>query len=162
MRGGTFADCKAFVINAASDASKYEAEQTLIKYLSSKDVQNRSFKECTNVPAYKGAMEYIESVKNEISAGAYAIAKAQTSMTQYGIPQPFVTATLNNYYYQCGAPDLYKNLLILDGTDGDDSLRKVREVLYTMEYIWQFGNSTVDIMQIPAELPAEPQKAVKQ
>ena len=162
MRGGTFADCKAFVINAASDASKYEAEQTLIKYLSSKDVQNRSFKECTNVPAYKGAMEYIESVKNEISAGAYAIAKAQTSMTQYGIPQPFVTATLNNYYYQCGAPDLYKNLLILDGTDGDDSLRKVQEVLYTMEYIWQFGNSTVDIMQIPAELPAEPQKAVKQ
>ena len=30
MRGGTFADCKAFVINAASDASKYEAEQSVL------------------------------------------------------------------------------------------------------------------------------------
>ena len=159
MRGGTFADCKCFVINAASDASKYEAEQELIKYLSSKDLQNRSFKACTNVPAYKNAMDYIETVKSEVSEGAYAIAKAQTSMVQYGIAQPFVTATLNNYYYQAGGPDLYKNLLILDGTEEDASLRHTQEVLYKMNYIWMFGNGTVDKAIIPESLPAVPVKA---
>lgn len=159
MRGGTFADCKCFVINAASEASKYNAEQELIKFLSSKDIQNRSFKACTNVPAYKNAMEYIESVKSEVSAGSYAIAKAQSSMVQYGVPQPFVTATLNNYYYQAGGPDLYKNLLMLDGTPEDASIDKVRQVLYTMNYIWMFGNGTVDKMTIPTVLPAVPVKA---
>ena len=104
-------------------------------------------------------MEYIESVKNEVSAGAYAIAKAQSSMVQYGIPQPFVTATLNNYYYQAGAPDLYKNLLMLDGTEEDASIEKVRKVLYTMNYIWMFGNGTVDKMVVPDTLPAVPVKA---
>ena len=159
MRGGTFTDCKCFVINAASEPAKYAAEQELIKFLSSKDVQNRSFKACTNVPAYQGAMTYIENVKSEVSETAYAIAKAQSEMVTYGIAQPFVTATLNNYYYQAGAPDLYKNLLILDGTAEDASLRKVREVLYTMEYIWKFGNGTVGSMVIPETLPAEPVKA---
>ena len=156
MRGGTFADCKCFVINAASAREKYEAEQKLIAYLSSKDIQNRSFKEAMNVPAYKGAMEYIESVKSEIDPNAYQLAKAQSEMVQYGIPQPFVTATLNNYYYQNGAPDLYKNLIIIDPkTEGDDSLRKVREVLYTIEYVWKWGNGTLDKVVIPEVLPGD-------
>ena len=156
MRGGTFADCKCFVINGASDASKYAAEQELIKYLSSKEVQNASFKEAMNVPAYKGAMEYIESVKSEIDANVYELAKAQSQMAQFGIPQPFVTATLNNYYYQNGAPDLYKNLIIIDEKDeSDGSLRKVREVLYTIEYVWKWGNGTLDKVVIPENLPGD-------
>ena len=156
MRGGTFADCKCFVINGASDKSKYEAEQKLIAYLSSKDMQNRSFKEAMNVPAYKGSMEYIESIKADIDPNAYQLAKAQTEMAKYGIPQPFVTATLNNYYYQSGAPDLYKNLIIIDDkTEGDDTIRKVREVLFTIEYVWKWGNGTVDKLVIPEVLPGD-------
>lgn len=156
MRGGTFADCKCFVINSASAKDKYAAEQKLIAYLSSKDVQNRSFKEAMNVPSYKGSMEYIESVKAEIDPNAYQLAKAQSEMAQYGIPQPFVTATLNNYYYQNGAPDLYKNLIIIDPkTDGDDTIRKVREVLYTIEYVWKWGNGTLDKVTIPDVLPGD-------
>ena len=156
MRGGTFADCKCFVINGASDASKYAAEQELIKYLSSKDVQNLSFKNAMNVPAYKGAMEYIESVKSEIDANVYELAKAQSQMAEFGIPQPFVTATLNNYYYQSGAPDLYKNVIIIDEKDENDaSLRKVREVLYTIEYVWKWGNGTLDKVVIPEVLPGD-------
>ena len=156
MRGGTFADCKCFVINGASDASKYAAEQELIKYLSSKDVQNLSFKNAMNVPAYKGAMEYIESVKSEIDANVYELAKAQSQMAEFGIPQPFVTATLNNYYYQSGAPDLYKNVIIIDENDENDaSLRKVREVLYTIEYVWKWGNGTLDKVVIPEVLPGD-------
>ena len=156
MRGGTFADCKCFVINGASDGTKYAAEQQLIKFLSSKDVQNKSFKEALNVPAYKDAMNYIESVKDSIEPNAYKLAKVQSEMGQFGIPQPFVTATLNNYYYQAGAPDLYKNLIIIDDkTEGDDSLRKVREVLFTIEYIWKWGNGTVDKLVIPEVLPGD-------
>ena len=156
MRGGTFADCKCFVINGASDGTKYAAEQQLIKYLSSKDVQNKSFKEALNVPAYKDAMNYIESVKDSIEPNAYKLAKVQSEMGQFGIPQPFVTATLNNYYYQAGAPDLYKNLIIIDDkTEGDGSLRKVREVLFTIEYIWKWGNGTVDKLVIPEVLPGD-------
>ena len=156
MRGGTFADCKCFVINGASDGEKYAAEQQLIKHLSSKDVQNKSFKEALNVPAYKDAMNYIESVKDSIEPNAYKLAKVQSEMGQFGIPQPFVTATLNNYYYQAGAPDLYKNLIIIDDkTEGDGSLRKVREVLFTIEYIWKWGNGTVDKLVIPEVLPGD-------
>ena len=156
MRGGTFADCKCFVINGASDGGKYAAEQQLIKYLSTKEVQNKSFKEAMNVPAYKGALEYIESIKDEIEPNAYNLAKVQTGMVQYGIPQPFVTATLNNYYYQAGAPDLYKNLIIIDEKDPDDAkLRKVREVLFTIEYVWKWGNGTLDKLVIPEELPGD-------
>ena len=109
-----------------------------------------------NVPAYKGAMEYIESVKSEIDANVYELAKAQSQMAQFGIPQPFVTATLNNYYYQNGAPDLYKNLIIIDERDeSDGSLRKVREVLYTIEYVWKWGNGTLDKVVIPENLPGD-------
>ena len=156
MRGGTFADCKCFVINAASAKEKYVAEQQLIKYLSTKDMQNKSFKEAMNVPAYQGCLDYIETIKGEIDANAYNLAKVQTGMVKYGIAQPFVTATLNNYYYQAGAPDLYKNLIIIDEKDENDgTLRKVREVLFTIEYVWKWGNGTLDKLVIPETLPGD-------
>ena len=156
MRGGTFADCKCFVINGASEGTKYVAEQRLIQYLSSKDMQNKSFKEAMNVPAYQGSIEYIESIKAEIEPNAYNLAKVQTGMVKYGIAQPFVTATLNNYYYQAGAPDLYKNLIIIDEKDEKDAtIRKVREVLFTIEYVWKWGNGTLDKLVIPDTLPGD-------
>ena len=64
-RGGTFADCKCFMINANSAASKYQKEQELIMYLSSKEVQNESYLACLNVPAYVGAAAFIKQCFDE-------------------------------------------------------------------------------------------------
>ena len=125
------------------------------KYFSSIEVQNDSFKEAMNVPAYAGSMEYIESIKDSLPATTYQLAKCQNAMSEYGIAQPFVTATLNNYYYQAGAPGLYKNLLKNDdGLTGADYTNKVRQILFTMEYIWKWG-AVDDSFKIPETLPAE-------
>lgn len=149
FRGGTFADCKCFLINAKSDASKYSAEQKLIKYLISKDVQNESFKECSNLPSYKGSSEYIKTLydKQEISENQYKLATSQIEMANWGIPQPFITGSLNTYYYSKNAPDVYK--AIIDGSDypssGDkivtstNTLEGIRKGLYMMEYLWNKG-----------------------
>ena len=150
MQAGTFADCKVLMINATSAPEKYAKEQELIKYLSSKEVQNQSFKEAKNVPAYKGADAYIESIKNDIEPGVYAMAKAQVKMGEYGIAQPFVTPTLNTYYYSMKGPERYKNAILNDG-GAWTSLRKIREEMYTIQNIWQHGKVPTTI---PEVLPA--------
>ncbi|MBP5664787.1 MAG: hypothetical protein J6X87_00740, partial [Clostridia bacterium] len=100
-RGGTFADCKCFMINANSDKNKYAKEQELIKFMSSKESQNRSYVEWLNVPAYAGASSYIEQCYNEVKVteSQYNLASMQVSISEWGIPQPFFTGTLNCYYY---------------------------------------------------------------
>jgi len=138
------------MINATSAPEKYAKEQELIKYLSSKEVQNQSFKEAKNVPAYKGADAYIESIKNDIEPGVYAMAKAQVKMGEYGIAQPFVTPTLNTYYYSMKGPERYKNAILNDG-GAWTSLRKIREEMYTIQNIWQHGKVPTTI---PEVLPA--------
>lgn len=155
MQGGTFADCKCFVINAASAESKYEVICQLIKYLSSKEVQNLSFKECNNMPAYLGSDAYIESIKSELTSSAYQLAVAQAKMTEYGMPQPFIDGTLNYLYYSCSAPDLYKNAIIND-KDAYGTLESVRKVLYQIEFIWKTGrNLQNDSAYVYPELPHE-------
>ncbi len=151
FQAGTFADCKVFVINKAINSAKYEPIQQVIKYLSSKDVQNNSFKEALNVPAYKGSDTYVESIKADIPATQYDLAKAQLGMNQWGIPQPFVTGLLNTYYYSKSAPDIYKLCLVNENGDYGTT-QKVRETLYRMQHIWEKGS---DPTEIPATLPAE-------
>ena len=56
-RGGTFADCKCFMINANSSKDKYAAEQELIKFMSSKEIQNRSYLACLNVPVFRAIVD---------------------------------------------------------------------------------------------------------
>ena len=150
VQAGTFADCKCFVINGASSGTKYNAISALIKHLSSKEVQNKSFKECSNVPAYKNADQYIESIKDEIAASVYQLAKSQIKMNEYGMPQPFITGQLNSLYYSAGAPDLYK-VCVLNVDNEYGTTRKVREVLYSMEYTWQKNAAP---STIPDTLPA--------
>ena len=145
FQAGTFADCKVFMINGASKQKKYAACQELIKYFSSKDIQNLSFKECLNIPAYIVADEYINSIKDELTTSEYSCAVAQTKMAEYGIPQPFINGTLNTYYYSKNAPDYYKNMIIND-KDSYGTERKIREGLYTMEHIWQKG-------KVPSSFP---------
>ena len=156
-RGGTFADCKCFMINANSAASKYAKEQELIKYLSSKDVQNQSYLECLNVPAYVGAADYIRQCYEDgkVTESQYNLAAMQVSMSEWGIPQPFITGTLNTYYYSKNGPQIFRALVDRSKypTTGDvvleetESLEGLRKGLYLIEYMWMHGVA-------PTEFPA--------
>lgn len=151
MQSGTFADCKVLMMNFAASAKKYPFMQEIISYLSSKEVQLQSFVECANVPAYLGAADDIAEIQDQVDPTVYDLAVAQTSMAAYGIPQPFVTGTLNTYYYSKSAPDYYKNAVINDsGTYS--TLAKLRETLYIMEHIWQKGKLPDTI---PEDLPLD-------
>ena len=157
-RGGTFADCKCFMINANSDKDKYAKEQELIKFMSSKESQNRSYVECLNVPAYAGASSYIEQCYNEgkVTESQYNLAAMQVSMAEWGIPQPFVTGTLNSYYYSKNAPSVFRAIIDKTAypTTGDtiltetESLAGVRKALYLVEYLWMHGT-------VPKEFPTD-------
>ncbi|MBR3036795.1 MAG: hypothetical protein IKI54_05845 [Lachnospiraceae bacterium] len=161
-RGGTFADCKCFMINATSAASKYAKEQELIKYLSSKDVQNASYLEVLNVPAYVGASEYIKSCfdQGKVTESQYNLASMQVSMAEWGIPQPFITGTLNTYYYSKNAPAVFRAIIDKSKypTTGDtileetESVAGIRKALYMIEYIWMHG---VTPKEFPASYPTK-------
>ena len=160
-RGGTFADCKVFMLNAHSDPNKYVVLQNIVKYLSSKEVQNESYLNCLNVPAYVGASEYIKSCYDAgtISESEYNLACMQVEMAEWGIPQPFLTGTLNTYYYSKNAPAVFRAMIDKSAypTTGDqilsetESLEGVRKGLYLMEYLWMHG---VNPSEFPASLPA--------
>ena len=160
-RGGTFADCKCFMINANSDKDKYVKEQGLIKFMSSKESQNRSYVECLNVPAYAGASSYIEQCYNEgkVTESQYNLAAMQVSMAEWGIPQPFVTGTLNSYYYSKNAPSVFRAIIDKTAypTTGDtilaetESLAGIRKALYLVEYLWMHGTVPKDF---PTSLPS--------
>ena len=155
FRGGSFVDCKCFVINmnALTDSSdsetKYNKICQILKYFSSKDVQNRSFLEALNVPAYAGSEAFIEENKDNVSKTAYLMATAQSGMATYGIPQPFINATLNTNYYSKGTPDMYKNCLMKKNNQGID-VPGIRSVLWNMEYVWK---RSTNAGSTPEDLP---------
>ena len=161
-RGGTFADCKVFMINAHSATEKYSALQTLVKYMSSKEVQNESYVNCLNVPAYVGASDFIKSCfdTGKVTESQYMLACKQVEMAEWGIPQPFLTGTLNTYYYSKNAPAVLRAMIEKTPypTTGDviltetESLEGVRKGLYMMEYLWMHGVNPKDF---PADLPVK-------
>ena len=161
-RGGTFADCKVFMINAHSDPNKYVALQQLVKYLSSKEVQNESYVNCLNVPAYVGASEFIKSAYDAgtVTESQYNLACKQVEMAEWGIPQPFLTGTLNTYYYSKNAPAVFRAMVDKSAypTTGDqiieetESLEGIRRGLYLMEYLWMHG---LNPESFPETLPSE-------
>lgn len=152
-QAGTFVDCKVLMLNAFAHEEKYDACQQIAAYISSKSIQNESFKECENLPAYAGSAEYIESIKDTIDRSAYEGAKAQLGMADYGIAQPFLASVLNNYYYQKKAPELYVN--IINNTNEEFSTtEQIRAGLFRMEHIWQYGKD-LDASLIPTTLPVD-------
>lgn len=161
-RGGTFADCKVFMLNAHSDPEKYTALQDIVKYLSSKEIQNESYVNCLNVPAYVGASEYIKSCydSGSVTESQYNLACMQVEMAEWGIPQPFLTGTLNTYYYSKNAPAVFRAMIDRTAypTTGDqileetESLEGVRKGLYLMEYLWMHG---LNPSEFPASLPEQ-------
>lgn len=151
MQGGTFADCKCLMMNFAASAKKYPFMQEIVSYLSSKEIQLQSFIECANVPAYLGADADIAEIQDQVDPTIYDLAVAQTSMTAYGIPQPFVTGTLNTYYYSKTAPELYRNAVI-NNAGAFATLTSLRQTLYRMEHIWQKGKLPETV---PEDLPVD-------
>ena len=152
MKGGTFVDCKCFVINAAKSRKpeRYYKLCKLIKYFSTKEAQNNSYLEAKNTPAYLGSEEYIEQTKSKVSNAQYLAASAQTGMNAYGIPQPFVTGALNTYYYSKKAPDYYVDCI--KNTTGEYNVDGIRKLLFRMEYVWKHGG---DPKSYPSSYPAE-------
>ncbi|MBR5343953.1 MAG: extracellular solute-binding protein [Oscillospiraceae bacterium] len=160
FRGGTFADCKCFMINLNSVPSKYEEEQELVMYLSSKEVQNASYLEVMNVPAYLGAADFIKQCYEEgkVTESEYSLAAMQVGMAEWGIPQPFLTGTLNTYYYSKNGPAVFRAMIDKTAypTTGDqiltetESLDGIRKGLYLIEYLWMHG---VAPKEFPATLP---------
>ena len=161
-RGGTFADCKCFMINANSAPTKYEKEQELIMYLSSKEVQNASYLECLNVPSYVGASDFIKQCYEEgkVSESEYNLAAMQAGMSEWGIPQPFITGTLNTYYYSKNGPAIFRAMIDKSKypTTGDtileetESVEGIRKGLYLVEYLWMHG---VTPSEFPTSLPTK-------
>ena len=156
LRGGSFVDCKCFVINMASvsgNPEKYTKICQVLKYFSNKTSQQQSFKEAYNVPAYMGSDEYIATLTtDDVSASVLSMAKAQTGMTPYGIPQPFSSGTLNTYYYSKNCPDYYVQCIKKNGSG--DTVQSIREVLFKMEYVWKHG-ATPAKDKYPSSYPAE-------
>lgn len=81
-------------------------------------------------------------------------------MAEWGIPQPFLTGTLNTYYYSKNAPAVLRAMIEKTPypTTGDviltetESLEGVRKGLYMMEYLWMHGVNPKDF---PADLPVK-------
>ena len=153
-RAGSFVDCKVLMMNAYTiDEDKYIAAQDVVQYLTSKEIQNRSFKEANNMPAYDGATAYLETIKDELDPTAYQGAVAQSDMGNWGIAQPFVNSVLNQFYYSKGAPDVYKNI-ILNSESAYSTDAAIRQALYTIEYTWQKGEAPAPA-DIPSSLPSD-------
>lgn len=155
-RGGSFVDPKVMMVNRKVEDEVRPYAERVIKYLSSIEAQNESFALQGNIPAYEEFADNIDDVvasyasTHPVNPGTIAIAKAQGGMTPYGIAQPFLTAKLNNYYYQNGAPSVYQEIIVNKG-DEYDTVRKIQEGLFVMQYIWQNGKRPTNIA---AELPA--------
>ena len=138
-RGGSFVDCKCFAINAAKverDTDKYNYVCDLMRFLSSKEEQKRSYLATNIIPAYAGADEFIESTKEQVDQTVYLMAKAQAGMSSYGIAQPFTDGKKNTNYYSRGTPDMYRNCVLMRNNSGTD-VYGIRKVLWSMEYIWK-------------------------
>lgn len=139
FQAGSFYDCKAFVMKKSSPYAQYLQE--IVKHLSSKEIQEGSFEECDNLPAYKNARTEFEALQADTFEAK--VAKIQYDMEQYSIPQPFGTGELfNSYYYDCGSSDLYKALL----NDKDGSLstyEAIKSELANIENVWKTGKKIV-------------------
>jgi len=105
---GSFTDTKIFVMKKNSEKAAYLED--ILLFLSSKEVQEQSFEECANLPAYKNALTEFAAMEEDTLDAKLAI--AQIEMFEHGIPQPFGYASKYNvYYYQKGAPDLILAIL---------------------------------------------------
>ncbi|QWB95754.1 hypothetical protein KHQ89_07450 [Mycoplasmatota bacterium] len=121
----------------ASDKADYL--QDILKYLSTSEMQEASFNEVQNLPAYKNALdEFNEMQADTLEA---TLASSQLEMFEYGIPQPFgYSTTFNFYFYSKGAPDyIYAILVNEDDLYGTD--QAIIDQLTVIQNIWKTGSA---------------------
>ena len=136
FKSGTFADAKIFVMKKNSE--KAEHLQDILKFLSSKEIQERSFIAAQNLPAYKNSSTEFKSMQTDTIESL--LARKQIEMFEHGIPQPFGFNNLYNfYYYSKGGPDLI--LEILENPSGTmTSFDQIKAQLKIVQNIWITGN----------------------
>lgn len=140
FQSGTFADAKMFVMKKNSKFQEYL--QDIVKYLSSKEIQEKSYEQVQNLPAYKNAAVEFESMTGTSTEAK--LASAQIEMFEHGIPQPFgFDNRFNFYYYSKGGPDLI--LEILENKSGTETglfstHEAIKAQLLIIENIWKTGN----------------------
>ena len=149
MRGGSFADAKVFVLNSKSLDAKTDAEERLVAYLTSKEVQKESFLQSLSTPTYPSFKTELVEIENQhlLDEPRLSEAKALSQMLEFSIPQPFVTGLMNTYYYSKNAPDYYFRAIM----DNELTDRKVQETLYKMQHIWRKGQSPSSIPEVLPE-----------
>ena len=141
FKSGTFADCKVLVINGFAKEKHQAYLQDIIRYMTTKEVQERSFEECQNLPAYKNASAEFEAMQADTLEAQ--LAKMQVAMMNYGIPQPFGYHTLlNNLYYSTGADTIIQDILLKrDSANGNatayDTDAKLLAGLQKVENLWK-------------------------
>ncbi len=136
MQSGSFTDTKMFVMK--KNSAKADYLQGILLYLSSKEIQEESFEQCANLPAYKNAVEEFEAF-GAVDTLAGQLALAQVEMFSNGIPQPFGFASrYNTYYYSKGTPDMIMDVLRnKDGAFGTHAAIKAQFEI--IEVIWKTG-----------------------
>lgn len=136
FKSGTFTDAKIFVMKKNSD--KAEHLQDILKFLSSKEVQEESFIAAQNLPAYKNASTEFASMQGDSIENE--LARAQIEMFDHGMPQPFGLDTrFNFYYYSKGGPDLILEILE-NNNNAFTTFEQIRAQLLIVQTIWSTGN----------------------
>ena len=135
FKSGTFTDTKMFVMKKNSKKADYLED--ILLFLSSKEVQEESFEQAANLPAYKNASTEFEAFEADTLDAQ--LARAQVEMFAWGISQPFGYASrYNTYYYSKGAPALF--LEILENEDGEFSTNQaIIDQLTIIESLWKTG-----------------------
>lgn len=111
FQSGTFADVKCFVMKAQTDPNRVIGLSDLLKYLSSKEVQEKCFVDNGSVPSYKNALTEFKSMQDD-SKTSVKMAKIQLEMSDWGIPQPFgLDPHFNTYYYSKSGDALFQDLM---------------------------------------------------
>ncbi len=149
MKSGTFADCKVLCINGmnkiVTDGNKQLCED-IVEYLTSKEIQEGSFEECNNLPAYKNAAAEFEAMQADTNEAL--LAKKQVEMAEWGIPQPFgYDSFLNLYFYQKGADTYTQDILLMrDSANNNatayDTDEKLLAGLTIIQNIWKTGKAS--------------------
>ena len=128
-----------------TDGNKQLCED-IVEYLTSKEIQEGSFEECNNLPAYKNAASEFEAMQADTNEAL--LAKKQVEMAEWGIPQPFgYDSFLNLYFYQKGADTYTQDILLMrDSANNNatayDTDEKLLAGLTIIQNIWKTGKAS--------------------
>ena len=147
FKSGTFADCKVLCINGMNKITTDNKPllEGIIKHMTSKEIQEGSFKRCNNLPTYKNAAEEFEAMKADTIEAQ--LADKQIEMSEWSLPQPFgYHSFLNLYFYQKGA-DTYTQDIVKQLDSSTNAPRyttdaELKEGLQIIQNIWMYGQAT--------------------